>query len=210
MDEPEFLRNLELGESRVWSGVNWDGYLELCEHMTHRRLRTTYCDNEFEIMPASFDHEKRLYMIESLFFWFAMEMNIHLRSTGSATIRSADLRIAIEPDRSYYLSNWKLVPLDRDFDLTRDPPPDLVIEVDIPDCSKKRMRVLAALGVREVWRYDDRKMCVYLLLGNGEYIESDRSDCCPLLPMTAIERFVPMQDKMDDNAVVREFGAWME
>jgi hypothetical protein len=120
------------------------------------------------------------------------------------------LQIAMEPDRSYYLSNWKLVPLDRDFDLTRDPPPDLVIEVDLPDRTVKRMRVLAALGVPEVWRYDGRKMRVYLLLGNGEYIEAERSDCCPLLPMSAIERFVPMQDKMDDNAVVREFCGWME
>ena len=37
-------------------------------------------------------------------------------------------------------------------DLRRDPPPDLVIEVDVTHSSVPRMPIYAALGVPEVWR----------------------------------------------------------
>ena len=39
-------------------------------------------------------------------------------------------------------------------DLTVDPPPDLVIEVDITSPSLDRLPIYARLGVPEVWRYD--------------------------------------------------------
>ena len=210
MDEPEFLRNLEGGVPRLLTGISWERYLDLCEQMSHRRLRTIYCDNEFEIMPASFEHERRLCMIDNLFCWFAMRARDPMNSTGSTTFRRPDLQIAMEPDRSYYLTNCHFVRVDRELDLMRDPPPDLVLEVDIPDRSARRMRVLAGLGVPELWRYDGQKLRLYLLLGNGEYIEAERSACCPLFPIVEIHRFVQMQAEMDDGAVVRRFCEWLE
>ena len=39
--------------------------------------------------------------------------------------------------------------------MTVDPPPDLVIEVDITRSSLDKLSIYAALRVPEVWRYTD-------------------------------------------------------
>ncbi len=210
MDEPEFLRNLQPGVPFLMTNVSWERYLDLCEQMTHRRLRTTYCYNEFEILPASFEHELRLCMIDRLFNVITEKFRISRLSTGSATCRRPDLQIAMEPERSYYLINQKFINWREEVDLRTTPPPELVVEVDIPYRSANGMRVLAGLGVPEVWRYDGHKLRVFLLLGNGEYIEAERSSCCPPLPISAIERFLLLQNELDDTTIVLQFCAWLE
>jgi len=49
----------------------------------------------------------------------------------------------------------------REIDLTQDPPPDLVVEIDIT--SSSQFQIYATLGVPELWRYDERELQIYQL-----------------------------------------------
>lgn len=41
--------------------------------------------------------------------------------------------------------------------LESDPPPDLVLEIDITSSSLDKRPIYAAFGVSELWRYDGRQ-----------------------------------------------------
>ncbi|MDW8452595.1 MAG: hypothetical protein RML39_03965 [Oscillatoriaceae cyanobacterium SKYGB_i_bin93] len=53
---------------------------------------------------------------------------------------------AVEPDDCFYIQNEAVVRGKKQIDLTLDPPPDLVIEIDIS--SRTQLKNYEALGVR--------------------------------------------------------------
>jgi Uma2 family endonuclease len=55
----------------------------------------------------------------------------------------------------------------RKTDLPSDPPPELVIEVDITRSSLNRFPIFAGIGVAEIWRYHDDRVHFYALEGTG-------------------------------------------
>jgi Uma2 family endonuclease len=61
-------------------------------------------------------------------------------------------------DESFYLTNEPAVREREEIDL--DPPPDLMLEVDITRSSRARMGVYAAMRVPEVWRFDGEAVSV--------------------------------------------------
>mgnify|MGYP001275658409 FL=1 len=101
---------------------------------------------------------------------------------GSTTFNRQDLLKGFEPDSSYYIERTPQVLGKRELDLTVDPPPDLVIEVDITRSSLNRFPVFAALGVPEVWRFDGERFTFYILRGD-RYVEIPVSAALP--PLTA-------------------------
>jgi Uma2 family endonuclease len=61
-----------------------------------------------------------------------------------------------------------------------DPPPDLVIEVDVTSPSLNKLPIYAALGVPEVWLYKGRQVMFHRLIGN-RYEPVERSLALPCL-----------------------------
>jgi len=59
------------------------------------------------------------------------EWDIELRRLGSTTFTRRDLSKGFEPDSCFYIQNVEQVRDKEEIDLTVDPPPDLVIEIDI-------------------------------------------------------------------------------
>ena len=107
-------------------------------------------------------------------------MGLKLKSMGSTTLNREDLDWGAEPDNSYYIQNQPLV-AGRNVNLDRDPPPDLVVEIDITHTDIDKNRLYAAMGVPELWRYNGRDWRIYQLL-EGVYIECDNAIAPLLLP----------------------------
>jgi Uma2 family endonuclease len=63
----------------------------------------------------------------------------------------------------------------RRLDLSRDPPPDLAIEVDVTNSSLDRMSIYATLGVPEVWRLVGDALTFHVLNARGVYRRSRHS-----------------------------------
>lgn len=97
----------------------------------------------------------------------------------------------------------------QNLDLTQDPPPDLVIEVDYTSSSVDRMPIYQALGVLEVWRYNEPVMQIYQLRENV-YVACDISPTFSNLPLTReIPRFLQQSLNIGEIAMIRSFRGWV-
>jgi Uma2 family endonuclease len=85
-------------------------------------------------------------------------------------------------------------------DLAFDPPPDLIIEVDIKHSSLNRMSIFAAIGIPEIWRYDGEKLIIYLL-ENNRCRESETSAVLPRVNARRLSKLVAT----GKNSTHREF-----
>jgi len=82
-------------------------------------------------------------------------LNLEIYPTGSTTFKRLNQARGAEPDSSFYIQNAARIRGKREIDLTQDPPPDLVVEIDITSSSLNRFQIYATLGVPELWRYDE-------------------------------------------------------
>src|SRR5206468_4924994 len=133
-----------------------------------------YDRGTLEIMSPTTKHERYNRTIALLVEILAEELGIDVVSLGSSTFKRGDLERGFEPDSCFYIKNAERI-IDKDeLDLTVDPPPDLVIEVDITSGSLPKFPIYGQLGVTEIWRYDGRRLYIYQLVGDS-YAESECS-----------------------------------
>ncbi len=93
-------------------------------------------------------------------------------------------------------------------DLNNDPPPDLVVEVDLTSSSLDRLQIYASLGVSELWRYDEGVLNIYQLQA-GEYVESSHSPTFAQLPLIEIPRFLEESLRIGVMGMTRNFRHWV-
>jgi Uma2 family endonuclease len=84
-----------------------------------------------EILVSSACHEKPNRLLASLVEVLAEEMALNIESLGSTTLKCADLLKGFEPDSRFYIQHADTIRESEEINLTVDPPPDLVIEIDI-------------------------------------------------------------------------------
>jgi hypothetical protein len=105
------------------------------------------------------------------------------------TFEREDLARGFEPDACFYLDHADAIAPDRALDLTVDPPPDLVIEVDITRASLDKLPIYAALGVPEVWRYTNGELEIRCLTAEA-YVVSEASRVLTGITATMVTRFI--------------------
>jgi Uma2 family endonuclease len=94
---------------------------------------------------------------------------------------------------------------DIELDFTKDPPPDLAVEVDVSPADIGKPSLYAALGVPELWRYENRKLGVYRLTAERTYVPSAESLSLPGFPLKDAERIVRQLGTASDTALVKAF-----
>jgi len=170
--------------------ISWETYERLlAEHDPGPGIRFTYDEGNLQIVVLSTRHEMPNRLLALLVEVIAGEWKLAVLQAGSVTLKRPDLHKGFEPDTCFYFRHIEHVMSKEKLDLTEDPPPDLVIEVDISRPSLNKFPLFAAVGIGEVWRYDTRRVYVHLL-EQGRYVESPESKL--LAPLTAdqISRFV--------------------
>jgi Uma2 family endonuclease len=167
---------LPSAEQRVrLSGISWETYERLLlEHEGRQSPRFTYNQGELEIMVISFEHEEANRLLHDLFTAIAEERELDFVNAGSTTLKREDLKRGFEPDTCFYVRNASRIRGKRRLDLPSDPPPDLVIEVDITSPSIDKMDIYQSMGIPEVWRYDGTRLRFFVLEA-GRYVESAES-----------------------------------
>ena len=91
---------------------------------------------------------------------------------------------------------------------SKDPPPDLVVEVAVTRRVLGRLPLYEAMAVPEVWCHDGKKLTVLVLEG-GKYVERRKSKVLPMLPVGELARFIDQRGKLDETALLRSFRAWV-
>jgi Uma2 family endonuclease len=190
-------------------GVSWETYERLAEEIDSSHIRITYDQGRMVLMSPLPRHERMKELIGQLLEMATLERNIPRSSFGSTTWRRRDLAKGLEPDRCYYIQHEPQVRGRDDLDLRRDPPPDLVIEVDISHHPMDRAGIYAALGVPEVWRFDGERV-EFLKLSGATYDRVSQSVALPFITSNDINRFLAMFNSMDENSVLRAFREWLK
>ena len=103
-------------------------------------------------MPLE-DHEFAVRLIERFILILVVELGMKLKTMGSTTLDRDVLDRSAEPDNAYYIQTQARV-AGRTVELENDPPPDLVVEVDITHTDIDKLRFYASMGVAEFWRYN--------------------------------------------------------
>ena len=153
-----------IGEKRVtFHHLDWQAYQQILQALPlSRSARLTYDRGILEITMPLEDHEFATRLIELFIRVLGVELGLKIKTMGSATLEREDLDRSPEPDNGYYIQNQPLV-AGKTVDLKTDPPPDLVVEIDITHTDINKLRLYASMGVPEFWRYDGQNWRIYQL-----------------------------------------------
>lgn len=188
--------------------VSWETYERLlADHSDRSVPHFTYDRGVLEIVSPLPEHEKINRTISLLVDVLAEEMDLDVENFGSTTFKREDLERGFEPDTCFYVQNEERVRGKTRLDLGVDPPPDLVVEIDITSPSLNRFSIYAQVGVPEVWRYDGRRLAVFELEGEG-YAEVARSIALPPLTAADLSRFVEESKTLKRRAWMRKVREW--
>ena len=189
--------------------ISWHGYKTMLQELEGRHFRLTYDHGVLEIMTTSYEHESYGELLSHLLRILTLELAISMCSGGSMTFKKEALEKGLEPDKCWWTKNERKMRGKKKFDIDRDPPPDLAIEIEITRSAVDRMGIYAALKVAEVWRFDGDALRVCQLGANGKYREKRQSSVFPFLPMEKIVFFLKRSENVDETSLLREFVQWV-
>lgn len=196
------------GNSVVLHGIGWLTYQVLVHELENQPgQRLVFDHSTLEIVNPLPFHEKQKKILARFVELITETLDIEVVSLGSTTWSRQDLLKGVEPDECYYIQNESLMRGKQEIDLTRDPPPDLVIEIDITSPSDRRLLIYAALGVPEVWQFDGVKISI-LKLNQGEYESVDRSIAIAALVRRDIQNWINKAGMMSETRWAKAVRAW--
>lgn len=189
-------------------GLSWAGYLQILAALPQSRgSRLTYDDGVLEITAPLEDHEFAGRLIERFILTLVELMGLRIKTMGSTTMNFPQLRKGAQPDNTYYIQNQPIVK-GRNIDFIQDPPPDLIVEVDITHTDIAKNQFYTSLGVPEFWRFNG-KVCRIYQLQDGVYVEVETSPTFPIIPKEQLYTF-PEIAKEDEIEAVQALRSWWQ
>ena len=172
--------------------VSWQTYSRLLEDLADQTsIRVAFDNGEMEITSPTAEHEELNRTVARFLEAVAAALDLDIRSLGSTTFKRKDVTRGFEPDSCFYLQNAAAIKGKTRLDLNIDPPPDLVIEIDITSGSLNKLPIYAALGVPEIWRYREGKVDILLLKGTS-YLDAEFSSTLPLVSAKDVLYFIEL------------------
>ncbi len=198
------------GQRLVLRAVSWQEYIALGEVLRDRpALRMTYDRGSLEFTTTSPEHERLKKWLARVLEALAEEFGLEVATAGNMTFQREDLERALEPDDCFWIAHEEQMRTRQEWDPSRDPPPDLVLEIEVSRSALNRMGIYAALGVPEVWRCDGERIHVHLLRPSGEYREVEASPTFPGIPVAEIIPFLQQNAARGYLGMVRAFHEWV-
>ncbi len=158
-------------------------------------LRLFYFDRTIEILMPGQTHEIFSHAIGVLLTLFLAHQGILFVATGAADQEREGIAAA-QPDQSYCIGKLK-------------PIPDLSIEVVFASGGPRKLNRYQALGVPEVWFWEDGTLALYHLRSHGyERIQHSELAALQTLDLNILQRYI-LQAETDLGAAIRAFTAWL-
>jgi len=173
----------------VLHDVSWETYEQLLADQAGKRVpHLNYIEGALEIVSPTQEHEQANVVLAWIVEILAEEWSIDFSSVASMTFKRAALKRGFEADSSYYFQNEARV-RHKKIDPDVDPPPDLVIEIDVTDDSMNKLPLYVAFRVPEVWRFVDGRVEIRIFR-NGSYVNVGESLALPVLTSDDLTRLV--------------------
>jgi Uma2 family endonuclease len=208
-DYLEAIEHLPDGAMLRLEDISWDEYEQLLDQLAQwPGMRVSYDRGRVEIMSPSFQHEKFIAFISGMGRILAEEMDLTVEAAGATTYKQESLLKGSEGDESFYVKNARAIIGKHRIDLDIDPPPDVVVEVDITNESLSKFPIYAAFLVPEIWRYDGKQTRIYHLV-NETYLERDASLSFPSLTAQAMTEFLEQSKTQGQTVALAAFRLWV-
>lgn len=154
----------------------WDDYEQLAAERGDKSIpRLKYRSNEVLVMVPLPEHGKSSDVISDIVKVLLDHQHQAYDSYTPITMKLPETG-GIEPDHCFYITNWPAVRGKKRIDWQTDPPPDLVIEVDVTSFSA--VEDYLPYRVPEVWMLKADQLQINRLTGsamNSAYVPSAES-----------------------------------
>jgi Uma2 family endonuclease len=160
-------------------------------------------------MTLSHEHESQSYLLSRLVDALTEELGLPVKGGRSTTFKRRKRQRGLESDSCWWIASEPQVRGKTEIDLRRDPPPDLALEIDVTHSSLDRLAIYAKLGFPEVWRLEGQTLVCHLLGSDGRYTAHPTGRAFPGLTVHDLAGFLSLRGQMDENAIVRQFRAWV-
>jgi Uma2 family endonuclease len=198
-----------INQKLILQGVGWDFYERVLDEFSDSNaLHFAYNDGFLEVEVPLLKHEVPSRVLSDFITIICGELGIDARNVGSTTFRKQAKAKGCEADTVFYIQNEQMIRGRSEIDLNEDPPPDLVIEVDVTSPSLDKLPIYAALGVPEVWLYKGKKVDFYKLVGE-EYEETSNSLVLPMLDSEITTEFLQKGLAESPSKWFREVKDWI-
>lgn len=188
----------------VIENVRWETYVALADDRRGSVPRITYDRSLMELMSPKKEHEKIKTLLGRLVAAYAEAMEIDIESVGSTTFRREDLDRGFEADEAFYITSADTIRAKDEIDLAIDPPPELIIEVEMTSSAIRKLELFAKLGIAEVWRHNGSRLSLFQLDGDG-YRQVDHSLLLPGFPVADAETVVRNRNSLGEVALIKTF-----
>jgi len=144
---------------------DWEDYRLLSQQLSDRHFpRLKYRPGEILLMAPLPEHGRDASLLADIAKVLLDRLEQRYDSFTPITM-SLPLISAIEPDYCFYIENWQSVVGKNRINWENDPPPDLVIEVDVTSYSN--INDYLPYKVPEVWLLKHKQLLVYKLQGES-------------------------------------------
>ncbi|QUS60461.1 Uma2 family endonuclease [Synechocystis sp. PCC 7339] len=175
----------------IISDVSWQDYQGLLTLLgDNSTFILKYSRQTLQVMSPSYRHEFYKEKIGILLEAYLQEKSIRFYSLGSTTFRSALTQWGIELDKSYCFKSRKNIP-------------DLAIEIVLTSGSIDSLEIYQALGVPEVWFWQNNQLDVYYL-NKKNYEKVNQSELLPGLDLTLFASYIAWKEPFDAVLAFRQ------
>jgi Uma2 family endonuclease len=158
----------------VLNGVTWSDFKSIQGGLANSPgVRLNYYQGELELLSTSSEHEivkgNLGYLLES----YLLDIGVDFVATGSFS-QEREATVSAQADESYCFGEPKLIP-------------DVAVEVVITSGGLSKLKRYEALGVLEVWFWEDSQITIYAL-GDDGYTQVPNSAFVPELDVDQLAR----------------------
>ncbi|MEM6501881.1 MAG: Uma2 family endonuclease [Cyanobacteria bacterium P01_C01_bin.89] len=161
----------------VRSPATWQDYQTLCDQRGDSSIpRLKYRAGEILLMSPLPQHGRDSSLIADIIKVLLDSKDCEYDSFTPVTMQLPE-ESGIEPDYCFYINNWEAVSGEKCIDWANDPPPDLVLEVDVTNYSN--VEDYLPYKVPEIWLFRRDETLIYRLFddkyklqSHGQYFEN--------------------------------------
>lgn len=173
--------------------MSWAEYEYVVESRgNHSIPRLRYARGNLYLKMPTFEHGALDALISDLIQALLRQQDRDCVATTPVTLKMPE-QSGIEPDHCFWIENWQAVNGKKQIDLTRDPRPDIVLEVDVTNFTN--IGDYQAFQIPEVWLIRETQLILYSLTPQG-YVAVERSQ---FFPQTAVQNLYAQALKEIEN-----------
>ncbi|MDT9188553.1 MULTISPECIES: Uma2 family endonuclease [Limnospira] len=184
------------------SPATWQEYQALCEQRGDGSIpRLKYRSGEVLLMSPLPKHGRDVSLIAAIITTLLDHQEREYDAFTPVTMQLPE-ESGIEPDYCFYIDHWQAVSGKERIDWRNDPPPDLVLEIDITSYSD--VQDYLPYQVPEVWLFRNQQLMIYQLQGN-EYGITSQSQYFPAVnPAALVAQCLQIAYQRNTSAAIRD------